>query len=156
MNIHLYRSLLLAAALGLMAAIFGFSSQDGVESGGMSSIVSIPVTEIIVAMQEEAMQVAEVESLYFQVDHLVRKAAHFTEYALLGLLWGLFLRSYGIKTWILPFLIGSVYAATDEVHQLFLPGRAGLISDVILDSVGVFFGVMLVRLIKKYWRNMPC
>lgn len=160
MNIHLYRGLLLAAALSLMAAIFGFSNQTGEESGSMSAIFTTPITEIIVAFQEEAMEAAmeaaEVENLYFRIDHLVRKAAHLTEYAILGLVWGLFLRSYGIKTWIFPFLIGSAYAATDEIHQLFLPDRAGLISDVILDSVGVFIGVMCVRLIKKYWRNMPC
>lgn len=48
-----------------------------------------------------------------------------------------------------PGLTGALYAASDEFHQLFVPGRSGQISDVLLDSAGVCFGVLLGML---FWR----
>ena len=42
------------------------------------------------------------------------------------------------------WLTASAYAATDEFHQLFVPGRSGQISDVILDSAGAALGVLLM------------
>ena len=41
----------------------------------------------------------------------------------------------------LPWLIAALYAASDEIHQLFVPGRSGQLSDVILDSAGALAGV---------------
>jgi len=58
----------------------------------------------------------------------------------------------GLAAWLLT----SAYAATDEIHQLFVPGRAGMVADVILDSCGALTGVVLfcavlaiVRAIRK-------
>ena len=50
-------------------------------------------------------------------------------------------------------MIGSCYAASDEIHQLFVSGRAGMISDVLIDSVGVLVGWgVFVVLMKKIWK----
>ena len=40
--------------------------------------------------------------------------------------------------------IGIAYAATDEVHQAFVPGRHGAVLDVLVDAVGVLIGVYLL------------
>lgn len=45
------------------------------------------------------------------------------------------------KEMFLPWLIAVLYAASDEIHQLFVPGRSGQLSDVILDSAGALAGV---------------
>ena len=45
------------------------------------------------------------------------------------------------KEMFLPWLIAALYAASDEIHQLFVPGRSGQLSDVILDSAGALEGV---------------
>ena len=45
---------------------------------------------------------------------------------------------------VLPWLIAAGYAATDEFHQLFVPGRSGQVSDVILDSAGAAIGVLIM------------
>ena len=50
---------------------------------------------------------------------------------------------------LLYWLIGSFYAASDELHQLFVPGRSGEIKDVLLDSLGVLLGVLLLGLLWK-------
>ena len=45
------------------------------------------------------------------------------------------------KEMFLPWFIAALYAASDEIHQLFVPGRGGQLSDVILDSAGALAGV---------------
>jgi VanZ family protein len=74
-------------------------------------------------------------------DTLLRKAAHMTEYAILG---ALLLRALGRE---LPaLLVGIAYAVTDEIHQHFVEGRHASAIDVALDSVGVAVGIYLLRL----------
>ena len=41
------------------------------------------------------------------------------------------------------FLVGALYAASDELHQRFVSGRSGEIKDVLLDSSGVAFGILI-------------
>lgn len=68
----------------------------------------------------------------------VRKLAHLGEYAVLGALAG---RAAGRP---LPALaLGAAYAATDEWHQTFVPGRSGQAADVLLDSAGAAAGAWL-------------
>ena len=51
------------------------------------------------------------------------------------------------------FLAGTAYAVTDELHQLFVPGRAGMISDVLIDSLGVLFGCFLIYALFRIFRK---
>ncbi len=69
-------------------------------------------------------------------DLLLRKAAHVVEYAILGALLARALPSYA---WAIA--VGSLYAVTDEVHQVFVAGRTGSPVDWALDTVGVAVGV---------------
>jgi len=71
-------------------------------------------------------------------DTILRKGAHVTEYAILGLL---LMRAMGRE---LPaFLLGIAYAITDEVHQHFVSGRHSSPLDVAIDSTGVLIGVLV-------------
>lgn len=85
-----------------------------------------------------------------KIDHPVRKTAHATEYAILGML--LFGAAYQTReqrrrTAVLSWGIGTFYAATDEIHQIFVPGRSGQITDVMIDSSGVAVGVLILLLL---------
>ena len=71
-------------------------------------------------------------------DLLLRKIAHAAEYAILG---ALLARALG-RPWA-AFVVGVAYAISDEVHQSFVPGRAGAPLDVAIDTVGVAAGVLL-------------
>jgi VanZ family protein len=71
-------------------------------------------------------------------DLAVRKLAHLAEYAVLG---GLLQRALGREP--LALLLGSAYAATDEIHQTFVAGRQGSPLDWLLDTAGVAAGVLL-------------
>ena len=73
---------------------------------------------------------------------LLSKLAHVIEYAVQGWLiqWARGGRTRPRAGW-LSWLIAVLYAATDELHQSFTPGRTPLVTDVIIDSFGAAFGV---------------
>ncbi len=72
-------------------------------------------------------------------DLVLRKLAHASEYAVLGLL---LLRALRHEQAALA--LGIAYAASDEFHQHFVTGRHGSPLDVAIDAVGVAVGVLLV------------
>jgi VanZ family protein len=71
-------------------------------------------------------------------DTILRKGAHLTEYAVLG---GLLYRALGREP--LALAVGIAYAATDELHQHFVPGRHASPVDVAIDAVGVAVGMLI-------------
>ena len=79
-------------------------------------------------------------------DHIVRKLAHFCEYALEGFLLMLCLRVYTrhfVRHMSWPILGGLLTALTDETIQLFSPGRSSQVLDVWLDFMGVLAGLLV-------------
>jgi len=76
-------------------------------------------------------------------DLVLRKLAHAAEYAVLG---ALLLRATARPG--LAFVLGTLYAVSDEVHQSFVPGRMGSVLDVALDTVGVAIGIVLWQLVR--------
>lgn len=79
----------------------------------------------------------------FIIDFLMKKAAHFFEYIVLFLLW---FRALGKKSPLDALMISIAYAFTDEIHQLFVPGRTGLLRDVGIDSVGMMlFATLIIK-----------
>lgn len=79
---------------------------------------------------------------------IIRKAAHISEYLILFLL--IYFGFYKNKTknrLIYSSICLILYSISDEVHQVFVPGRAGKIADVCIDSIGMFMGIIIVLLI---------
>ena len=76
---------------------------------------------------------------------------HFIEFAILGSLLFIGFRSIKIYKYALLFaiLVGIFYAITDEIHQFFVPGRYASIFDVIVDSLGIIFAVILMKIYEK-------
>jgi VanZ family protein len=93
----------------------------------------------------------------------VRKCAHLTEYALLAwLLWRAIRKPkrYDPRPWswregIVAVLIVALYAATDEFHQSFVPGRTPLVSDVLIDTIGAVFGMLLLWRVGHWFKWWP-
>ena len=109
-----------------MAIIFSFSAQPADESEQMSLSVG-HVAGLLFADGYEDWPQERQDAFAERIDHVVRKAAHFTEYAVLGVLLALMYRAYGHKgkrLFLLSAGTGSLYAATDEFHQLFVEGRS--------------------------------
>ena len=81
---------------------------------------------------------------------LVRKAGHFLEYLVLGVVLALVLKERVKRPGWTAWGIGTVYAVTDELHQLFVNGRSCELRDVVIDGVGVAVGVVVNIIV---WRR---
>ena len=91
-----------------------------------------------------------------QVEHILRKMAHFTIYMILGILIMSFINLFRFKKGekiAITILAGLGYAAFDELHQSFVPGRTALLTDVMIDTIGVTIGCLIIlgiiALVKK-------
>lgn len=87
------------------------------------------------------------------VTYTVRKLGHVVEYAVLGfLLARLFFFHFHKQVreaCALAFLAGLIYAMSDEIHQMFVFGRQGKFTDVMIDGVGLLLGMWAL----VHWRT---
>lgn len=122
------------AALTCLFVLFIFSNslQNGTDSGNRSGFV----TELLNRFLEIfGLSVSE---------HFIRKAAHFSEYFVLGLLLLLTLRAFTARLAghvTVPLFLGLLVPVCDESLQLLIPGRSGMVSDVLIDFTGVLTGI---------------
>ena len=125
--------------------------QKAVESEGMSHSVGKEIGRLIVP-QFTSWSEERQEQFAKMIDFPVRKCAHATEYAVLGVL--ILGTAYSFsedsrkRSMLICWCAGTAYAASDELHQLFVPGRSCQFRDVCIDSAGVLAGVLVFSLIK--------
>ena len=82
--------------------------------------------------------------------HLVRKAAHFTEFGVLGGLWRGYTPRRGARcTW----LYGLAVAAADEGLQMLSPDRGPALTDMGIDYAGYLCGWLAVAAVACFWRR---
>ena len=73
---------------------------------------------------------------------LIRKGAHFSIYALLGICVYMALFHAGKAKAAAAWIICALYACSDELHQMMVMGRSAQLSDVALDSLGALCGIL--------------
>ena len=147
------RTILIILTLSVMAVIFILSADNAAESDAKSEFFSDSLTykilELFSLSEEQMQQVIKLSVV------IVRKAAHFTEYAALGFLLASVFMSFYVKLKLLipiSFLTGSLYAVSDEIHQYYVPGRSCQLSDMLLDSSGVACGIIFLLIIIWLYR----
>lgn len=155
MKINLLRIVLLILLFGTFYIIFGFSSQDGEESGGISS----RVTEFILEKSNTYKNIEEnrQDEIFERTEKIIRKIAHFSIYALVGFLLMGLVSTFKLKEKtriLISLILGVLYAASDEIHQLFSPGRSAQITDVYIDTLGVLVGIFVILLFIKVFEKM--
>ena len=133
-----------------MVFIFMMSQQNADVSTETSLRAGTLVAELVVPGYRD-WTAEEQRALAMQIDYPVRKLAHASEYTVLGILYSLSVLSVTVvpkrrRLLCTAFPLGVLYAASDELHQLFVPGRAGRVSDVLIDSSGVLLGIAIVSL----------
>ena len=127
--------------------IFMFSANNADESNKQSNAVFNTVIEFVNPVYDSLDTTAQAE-YKDTATFIIRKLAHFSEYALLGIL--AFINFSKVKK--LGYRVFScIYASSDEIHQLFVPGRAGQVGDVLIDTSGAVAGILLAILIRKIW-----
>ena len=138
------KSVALVLLILWMAVIFVFSAMPGDVSSEQSQLLVNLFSFLGI----------DIESKLGEMAHfIVRKGAHFTEYAILYFLAFNYLRYYfkAAKAFLMPLAFVFIYACSDEFHQLFVEGRAGRFMDVLIDSAGGAFamGITYLCCIKK-------
>lgn len=183
--------------IAIMVFIFVQSAMPDVVSAEESNLIVEFIRDI---MEKASISVSNQEML----SYLVRKGAHFTEYAVFGIsLYALGRTLAGMRkgkkkadsesaqsggveeeaiiqksvqlddvekkdagskpeqhggkekkafvpdSALIGWVAGTLYAVTDEIHQVFVPGRFGQIRDVIIDSMGVAMGIVILHIIMK-------
>lgn len=123
-----------------MIFIFVMSSFDATSSSNQSNFIVDIITSII--------NIKDIELLSL----IIRKLAHFIEYFILGILVINFITRYDKKI-IIAILLCIIYATSDEIHQIFVPGRSCQIIDIMIDSLGSIMGIYLYKLITKKCKN---
>ncbi len=132
------------AALFWACVIFIFTSQTAEISSGVSGGF---VRLIINSFDLNFLTDGGLEILHT----VIRKFAHFTEFFILGALAAAALHESALKPRIYTAAIFcAVIASTDEALQLFVPGREGKITDVLLDCTGAVFGIAAACLMIEY------
>lgn len=148
------RSSTIAGVLALlwMCVIFFFSAQAKEESSAVSEAFSYRVISSSRFLFHLDIDEEELRRIASAIENGVRKAAHMTEFGILSVLIYIWLQSRQLKTVNRAFLavfLAMLYAASDEVHQLFVPGRAGMFGDVMIDSAGALLGVSVFIGVKR-------
>lgn len=136
------------AALNI-AVIFALSGEGQSASNSRSQQVTSTILDTLDPERKDA-PVRRVDEVMDFFHPIIRKAAHFTEYASLGFLSCLGFLFLGIRPWpraLYPALIGLITAMSDELYQSTVPGRSPMVTDVMLDAAGAAAGILLVCLI---------
>lgn len=132
-----------------MGLIFMFSNDSATISTEKSDGVIVSSAQFFMRRQ---LNDKEKEQIINMLVVPVRKCAHFTLYMILGLLVFGFLKEFGIswhKVLLITIGICFLYSCSDEVHQLFIPGRSCEIFDIFIDTMGSFAGGLLYFGISK-------
>ncbi|MBQ7455184.1 MAG: VanZ family protein [Clostridia bacterium] len=135
--------LLWLAVIGTAAMIFAFSAQTGEDSAKTSGNVTAFLLRLF-TRDFDSLPEAEQAALQERCGLLVRKGAHFTEFALLAFWVRLLLHFYRARNgFFRAWAAAALYAATDEAHQLLIAERAGQFQDILIDSAGALLGALL-------------
>ena len=124
-----------------MTIIFKFSGQIGTESGNTSRKFTVQIIKILTG---KSLSIHE--PFVDNLQSIIRKLAHFSIYTVGGFLimnyqYGTNKKEY--RKILYSIIFGGSYAITDEIHQIWVPGRSGNIFDVGIDTLGVVTGVLI-------------
>ena len=152
--------------LAIMVLIFCFSAQSGGESGSLSDTIARMLATAFVGGFDN-MPIEQQTQIIAQMSWPIRKTAHASEYACLAI--SLVITCWQLHAWrcdkkaamsslgrrvtvvgVVAFIIAALYAYSDEVHQLFIDGRAGQVADVLVDASGAAIGCLLICLL-MWW-----
>ena len=151
MKKNIIRAVLLILVIVISSIIFGFSAQDGETSGGISKGVITIIADVFNLN-------GDTRNIFIEKgEGVIRKLAHFGIYTLLGLASMGFIATFNLKRKnqiLITTVWGFLYASTDELHQMFINGRNASFLDVLLDTSGVIFGILLIIIYFKIHKRL--
>lgn len=144
-NCKIIKVLVWIPVIVMACVIFGFSKQDGTESEGLSRKAAVIILQVADETHLVHLNQENSEQYIQNLQLPIRKCAHMSEYAVLSIL------IYGaltvnevkrkLKKYIVLLMV-FLFASSDEFHQLFVPGRSGRFTDVLIDTAGCAIGIL--------------
>lgn len=137
-----------AAVFLWLFVIFSFSREDAGKSSGTSASVIDKVATVTVEEYKDYTPPQKIEFIE-SWQHTVRKAAHFTEFFILGVLTFAALLTLPLKSGgrlAFSSLFCLLCAFFDELSQTFSLGRSMQVTDMLIDFSGAVLGIIIIRL----------
>ena len=120
--------------------IYLLSAETGDQSGSLSDGILLSIAKLL--------KISDTKAFVDTFGFFIRKLAHFSEYFILYILTYECFKEYNCpKLIVVSVLFCVLYASFDEFHQLFVDGRCGQLSDVMIDSSGSIVSCFLWRLV---------
>ena len=147
MKLNLKRILLLLLIIADMVFIFHNSAQVADVSSSASQSVTQMVAPVIVPNYNKLNETEKLQTVA-SLEAILREAAHLLQFVPMGFALYLLLRSAELPDKLRKLRIpvtlcfGFLYALSDEVHQLFVPGRSFQFFDIFMDTCGVLVGII--------------
>ena len=160
MKQNIIRIILIAILLADMIFIFSNSAQNATSSASVSQSITEKVAPIILPNYRE-MNEEEQKQAVLSLDAILREIAHMLQFVPLGFALYLLLHTFSeqIQSIKLKLLItisyGIFYAITDEIHQIFSPGRAFEFFDIFMDTCGVVAGCAAAVILTLVLKRIP-
>lgn len=149
------RLLLWTAVILWMVLIFFLSAQEAAQSSALSGSAIRQVAAVI-HPGFHTMPVEQQNRVVESYQHAARKTAHTLAYLVLGVLCMTAFFQYPARRghrFAAALAVCVGYAGTDEIHQLFVPGRSGQLTDVCIDACGAALGICAALLIHRIWSS---
>ena len=128
-----------------MGLIFYFSSFNRIESTEQSQGFLYKTLGNVIEIIKPNISEVDKEELIIELDPIVRKIAHASEFFVLSILIYFLLKQYNIKKiYIITLLLCFLYASSDEIHQLFVLNRSAQIIDVFIDTCGSLLSLIII------------
>lgn len=127
-----------------MGFIFMMSRENGESSAEISGNITGFLQKLFFK-EWNGLSDADFAMSMHALQYFLRKAAHFTEYLILGgLLTGFLIqfKKHKMSVFVYSWCLGTLYAVTDELHQMFVADRACQVFDICIDSAGVLLGIL--------------
>lgn len=152
----LFRIITVVLLISLMVFIFNMSSETADKSSATSGSLIRFFAELLIKDFKDfslEKQTAIISSLQF----IVRKGAHFTAYAVMGVLAFLSIITYkslNLKLRVaISVVICLLYSISDEIHQSFIPGRSCELRDICIDMSGALLTIILMFIIIRFSKS---
>ncbi len=148
------RTILWVLTVAWALVIFSFSAQPAEDSSKLSKSVTRQVIQNLPGIR--SLDAVKQKEAVDEMNSFARKLAHFLIYLVFGILLFLLWKSYPVTIlWAFcgSIMVSAVYALTDEIHQIYVPGRKFLLLDIGIDTLGATCGMLLYwffsRVLKK-------
>jgi VanZ family protein len=155
---HRFKALSWLAVFVWMLAIYLLSAQPASVSNSNSKGIVSRVVDTTLKVTKVKITEPQKKELVERINNVAREYMHGVVFLVLGFLVQNAVTVSGARrarAFAISLAICVVYAVSDEVHQLFVPGRAFQTSDLMMDTIGSITGILMALVVSRVVSTTP-